>query len=229
MTPRKRQVRPTTATIIEGRTWHPKRNQGIPPHMAKKFSETVKEEKARNRARADKLFDEKPKEDAAPKKRVLDDITAAGSNGPAHKDLKYHFGQLKGLKAKVDEASANYSNARKRAKEAGIDPAVLGHLMKIEKQDPLEVKIYFKQLDRAAQANGLEIQMDMFDSSGVSREAQIFDDGFKAGLAGKSTTDNPHDANTEAGQTWLSAWHMGQSRNVAGIGKTKADSLGALN
>lgn len=198
--------------------------------MAKKFADTVKDEKARNRARAEKAFEPKPAEDTAPKKRVLDDVTAAGSNGPAHKDIRYHFGQLKGLKSKVDEASANYSNARKRAKESGIDPAVLTHLMKIEKQDPFEVKLYFKLLDRAAQANGLELQMDMFDSSGISREAQIFDDGFKAGLAGKSMDDNPHQLNTEAGQTWQQAWNLGQSRNVAGIGKTPTrDSIGQLN
>lgn len=197
--------------------------------MAKKFSDAVKEDKARSRARADKLFEEKPKEDASAKRRVLDDITAAGSNGPSFKDLKFHFSTLKGLKIKVDEANSHYSNAKKRAKEVGIDPAILKHLMKIEKQDPLEVKLYFQQLDRAAQACGLEIQIEMFDSSGVSREAQIFDDGVKAGAAGKSSTDGPHDENTDAGQNWLSGWHVGQKRTLAKFAETPSDSLGAVN
>ena len=76
-----------------------------------------------------------------------------------------------------------------------------------------------------------EDQVDGLDEfrSGISREAQIFDEGFKAGIAGKSTSDGPHDANTEAGQTWLAGWHLGQSRNVAGIGKTTTDSLGTIN
>jgi len=197
--------------------------------MARKFSDTVKQERDRNKARADKVFEKPEPKDEKPKQRILPDLTAAGSNGPSYKDLRMHFTTLKGLKLKVDEASSTYSNARKRAKECGIDPAVLSHLMKLEKQDPLEVKMYFKQLDRAAQANGLEVQIDMFDNSGVTREAQIFDDGVKAGAAAKSTSDNPHQENTEAGQTWLTGWHAGQKRNLSKIGQSSEDSLGSVN
>lgn len=198
--------------------------------MAKKFSDTVKEEKQRAKDRANKVFEkpEAPKPKGPATGKLLDDRTAAGANGPSFKDLAFHFSTLKGLKNKVDEASAYYSNARKRAKECGIDPAVLSHLMKLEKQDPLEVKMYFKQLDRAAQANGLEIQMDMFDASGVSREAQIFDDGVKAGVAAKNTSENPHQENTDAGQTWLAGYHAGQRKNMQ-FGKTESDSQSAVN
>lgn len=195
--------------------------------MAKKFSDTLKEDKDRQKARADKLFEKPAAEPEGP--RVLDDLTARGSNGPSYDDIRFHFQKLKSLKEKVASANGEYQNARKVAKEAGVDPAVLSALMKAEKQDPDEVKLYNKALGRAATAVGIELQLDLFDKSGISREAQIFDDGLKAGIAGKSTSDGPHDANTEAGQTWLAGWHLGQSRNVAGIGKTKADSLGALN
>jgi ribosome modulation factor len=195
--------------------------------VAKRFSETLKEDKARQKARADKLFEKPAPEPEGP--RILDDLTARGSNGPSFDDIRHHFAQLKILKEKVKSANGEYQNARKIAKEAGVDPAVLSALMKAEKQDPDEVKLYNKALGRAATAVGIDIQLELFDKSGISREAQIFDDGLKAGLAGKSTSDGPHDANTEAGQTWLAGWHLGQSRNLAGIGKTKADSLGALN
>lgn len=197
--------------------------------MAKKFKDAMQEDRDRAKARAEKAF-EKPKvKDEGPKVRVLDDLTAAGSNGPSFEDIRFHFAKLKSLKDKVATANGEYQAARKIAKEAGLDPAVLSALMKREKQDPDEVKLYNRQLARAAQAVGLDLQLDLFDKSGISREAQIFDDGLKAGIAGKSTSDGPHDANTEAGQTWLAGWTLGQSRNVAGIGKTKQDSLGALN
>lgn len=195
--------------------------------MAKKFSETLKEDKARQKARADKLFEKPAPEPEGP--RILDDLTARGSNGPSFDDIRHHFQRLKALKDKVASANGEYQAARKIAKEAGVDPAVLSALMKAERQDPDEVKLYNKALGRAATAVGIELQLDLFDKSGISREAQIFDDGLKAGLAGKGSTDTPHDANTEAGQTWLAGWHLGQSRNVAGIGKTKADSLGTIN
>jgi ribosome modulation factor len=197
--------------------------------VAKKFKDAMQEDRERAKARAEKAFERPKAKDEGPKVRVLDDLTAAGSNGPSFEDIRFHFAKLKSLKDKVATANGEYQAARKIAKEAGLDPAVLSALMKREKQDPDEVKLYNKQLARAAQAVGLDLQLDLFDKSGISREAQIFDDGLKAGIAGKSTTDNPHDANTEAGQTWLAGWHLGQSRNVAGIGKTKQDSLGALN
>jgi ribosome modulation factor len=195
--------------------------------VAKKFSETLKEDKARQKARADKLFEKPKPEPEGP--RVLDDLTARGTNGPSYDDIRFHFQKLKSLKEKVASANGEYQNARKVAKEAGVDPGVLSALMKAEKQDPDEVKLYNKALGRAATAVGIDIQLELFDKSGISREAQIFDDGLKAGLAGKSSDDTAHDANTEAGQTWLAGWTLGQSRNVAGIGKTKQDSLGALN
>ena len=199
--------------------------------MARNFKDSLNDDKKRAKQRADKLFEKaEEKPPAEPGPRILDDLTARGTNGPSYDDIRFHFQKLKALKEKVKSANGEYSNARKQAQEAGVDPAVLSALMKAEKQDPDEVKLYNKALGRAATAVGIELQLDLFDKSGVSREAQIFDDGFKAGVAGKSTSDGPHAPNTEAGQTWLAGWHLGQSRNVAGIGKTpERDSLGDLH
>ena len=193
--------------------------------MARKFADTVAEEKQRNKGRAEKLFEpkEEPKRDDAPKGKLLEDITAGGSNGPSYADYRHWFQKLKVLKAKVREANSEYSNARKGAKDAGIDPSVLSYLMKRQEQDPLEVEIYHKQLVRAGTAVGIEVQMDLFDRSNISREAQIFDDGVKAGAAAKNTSDNPHNENTDAGQTWLAGWHAGQRRNLAKIAASDQD------
>ena len=131
-------------------------------------------------------------------------------------------------KVKKDEASAYYQNARKRCKEAGFDPKVVTDLMKYEQEDPLAVALYFKQLSQGAEAVGIAIQQEMpFTGSGdgVSREAQILDDGIKAGLAAKGTDTSPHDESTPAGQIWLQGWHIGQARNMSGIKQTPPEDL----
>jgi hypothetical protein len=175
-------------------------------------------DKKRARAKADKVFEKKAKE---PAQRVLPDLSA---NGLKAADIRFHFSTIKGLKAKVGEANAHYSNARKRCKEAGFDPKVVTDLMKIEADDPLAVALYFKQLSQGAEAVGIAIQQEMpFTGSaegGVAREAQILDDGIKAGVAAKGTDTSPHDESTPAGQIWLQGWHIGQARNASGIKQT---------
>lgn len=220
------RARPVRLPSSAGLNFNPEKRGAA---MARNFKDTINDEKKRVKERAEKAFEKPAEKPAGDTRRILEDITAAGSNGPSYDDIRFHFQKLKALKEKVKSANGEYSAARKTAEEAGIDPAILSALMKRERQDPDEVKIFNRQLARAAQAVGLDLQLDLFDKSGISREAQIFDEGLKAGLAGKSTTDGPHDANTEAGQTWLAGWHLGQSRNVAGIGQTQADSLGAIN
>jgi len=177
--------------------------------------------KKRARDNAEKAFSPKKANGTKkPEQRVLPDLSA---NGMKAADIRYHFQQIKGLKVKKDEANAHYSNARKRCEEAGFDPKVMTELMKIEKQDPLEVSLFFKQLDQGAAAVGIAIQQEMpftGNGSGISRPAQIFDDGFKAGKSAKNPDTSPHEASTDAGQTWLAGWHAGQKENMAGIGKT---------
>lgn len=210
--------------------------------MAKKYQSTAqaprlsKSEKEAARARAESHFSppggkKKAAEEKAngkPAQRVLQDLTI--ENGPKARDFDHHYKTAKGLKGKVDEAQGRYRAALKAAKECGIDTGVITATMKWEKADPLGVAQYFKQLRATFQAAGIEVQLDIFNESTISRPAQIFDDGFKAAKAGKAEKTNPHDAGSQAGQTWLAGYHAGSLDNAALIGKTaKVDSLGAVS
>ena len=63
----------------------------------KDFLIHVKDVQGRRLVKPTVVFE--PKDDK-PKKRLLEDITAKGSNGPSYKDLQHHFVTLKGLKTK---------------------------------------------------------------------------------------------------------------------------------
>lgn len=189
--------------------------------MAKKY--LSRDDKAEAKKRAEKHFSNgrgKKGADEPKKPRVLPDLLAA-DNGPKAKDFLHHFTTCRGFKDKVDTANGHYRAALKSAKEAGIDPAVITATMKWQKKDPLEVQQYMKQLRETFAIAGIDVQLDMFNEGTISRPAQIFDDGFKAGKAAKNPDVNPHDMSTAAGQQWHDGWKAGQADNMAGIGKTE--------
>lgn len=187
--------------------------------MARRFQSDGGKKAAR--ANAEKVFNGGSKKKAATKKepRVLPDLLA-GDNGPKARDFLHHYRTAKGLKAKAEEANGLYRNALKVAKEAGIDPKALTDTMRYEKRDPLEVQQFFKQLRSTFEAASIQVQLDIFNESAISRPAQIYDDGYKAAKAGKPESDSPHGADTEAGQTWLQGFYAGSLDNAKGIGKT---------
>lgn len=191
--------------------------------MAKPFrSDNGDGDKKRARKNADKVFEKKAPKAKEP--RVLPDLLAA-DNGPKARDFDHHYKTALGLKAKCEEANGRYRAALKAAKEAGIDPAVITATMSWAKKDPMEAQVYFKQLRQTFEVAGVEVQLDIFNESSISRGAQIYDDGFKAGKAAKSMDENPHDINTPAGQLWQGAWSDGQAENAAGFKQTPTEEL----
>jgi ribosome modulation factor len=190
--------------------------------MARKFESKAEKRGARERAEAHFGGKNKGANAAKGGPRVLPDLLA-GANGPKAKDFLHHFTTCRGFKDKLETSQGHYRNALKQAKESGIDPAVITATMKWQKKDQLDVQQYFKQLRSTFEVASIEVQLDIFSESSISRPAQIFDDGFKAGRAAKSPDTNPHAMNTPAGQQWHSGWTAGQAENMAGIGKTPDD------
>lgn len=196
--------------------------------MAKRFSSDDGKKAAREKA--EQAFNGKGKKKAEEPKgpRVLPDLLA-GDNGPKARDFLHHFSQAKGFKGKLETAQGHYRNALKQAKEAGIDPAVITATMKWQKKDPLEVQQYFKQLRSTFEVASIEVQLDIFNESAISRPAQIFDDGYKAAKAGKPESENPHTPDTTAWKGWVNGFDAGSLDNAALIGKTvDKDSRGAV-
>jgi ribosome modulation factor len=156
--------------------------------------------------------------------RVLPDLLT-NAELPKLKDFEHHFKTIKGLQEKAATANSLVRGAKKAAKQAGIDTQAIADAISYERQDPDAVRDYFRQLRATFQVAGVHVQLDMFNEGSISRKAQIFDEGYKAGQAGKSESDNPHDANTKAGQTWLAGYHAGQA-DLADAAFNSKDSLG---
>lgn len=204
--------------------------------MAKQFLSVSARKSARERAEAH--FKEQPAavaasapskktkaagKPAAPVKkapRVLPDLTA-GAIGP--RDYQHHYTQAVVLKSKVSEANGTYRAALKKAKEAGIADNVITAAMAWAKKDPETLTSFFLQLAEVFRIAQVKVQLDMFQGVGaISRPAHIFEEGYQAGVAAKSTGDCPHDANVQAGQIWLYGYSIGQAENASKIGQTPA-------
>jgi hypothetical protein len=146
-----------------------------------------------------------------------------GDAGASKRDLKHHVDTVIGFKKKVDEAQGRLRNAYAQAQKAGVSKALISETIRWKHEDPVAARLFFAQLAKSFDANGVEVQLEMFDGSNISRGAQIYDEGFKAGSAGKASTENPHDESNANGQLWLQAWHAGQE-SIIKIGKTGAEA-----
>jgi hypothetical protein len=163
------------------------------------------------RERAERQMNGKPKEGekSAPPKI----LAAEGHNGPKPKELQDMYLEAKELRGKIESANARYRKFLATCKERGLQPAVITEMMRFEKQDPDEAKAFWRQFRKLHEATDQEIQMDLFTGGGgpvsVSRQAEVFDLGFKCGLRGGDHSESQWDAGTEWGQIWLAGHAQG--------------------
>lgn len=183
--------------------------------------------KKRARAKAEKAF--KTKVEAAP---------AAPADGPrdlkqtvmdfglaAKRDYAHFLKGLKGLNEKKDQVVGLIRNHKKRAKESNIDPAHLDAAIKWEKADPMEFKRWLAGLMRACEVNGMDVpELGFANESGLSAAEKAFQDGHRAGLGGKSFTDNPHQAGSDGNRQWEAGRMRGQGE-LLGVDATAQSTL----
>jgi hypothetical protein len=165
------------------------------------------------KAKADKAFNGVTKSAAdtskAPALHVVE-----GHNGPNQSLMRDMYLEAKALAEKVATANGRYRSYLKSCKDQGIDPKVITHMMRWEKQDPDEAKAYWRQFRRLHEATDQEVQMDLFTGTvaPVSREAEIFDQGYKCGGRGGAHSESQWDAGTPFGQIWLAGFAAGNAR-----------------
>lgn len=144
---------------------------------------------------------------------------AIGDKGPALDRIRFHVDTVLGYTKKKQEILGKLSKAWDAAEAEGIDKKGTKDAMKIAGYDRAAIASYFRSLRATAEAMNLNVQLDAFNESNISREAQIFDQGFKDGALGKSITDGSFPANTAQGQIYAQGWHAGQA-SIMRIGKT---------
>jgi hypothetical protein len=128
------------------------------------------------------------------------------------RDYAHYLKGLKGLNERKDQIVGLIRTHKKRAKEANIDPASLDAAIRWEKADPMEFRRWLAGTLRACEVNGMDVpELAFADESGLTSEEKAFQDGHRAGVGGKSFTDNPHDPGSAGNAQWEEGRMRGQA------------------
>jgi hypothetical protein len=138
--------------------------------------------------------------------------------------LKYHRAQLKGYQEKLTTAQANYRNAMRAAKAAGVDTDAHKEAESIRREnDPAKTRRYFEQLAMMLQAEGSPIAITIHDVASGSLEEEAYRLGVADGEKGHANNRYPE------GTTAHAAYARGYSHvQGARIGLTEEQTDGAI-
>lgn len=127
-----------------------------------------------------------------------------------------HLREIESAERKKDQAVSDLRTARKRAKDAGIDLAVLDIMRKAAKFtrsetiERLNKQVVYGKFLRAAVFD----QLDLFKERDLSDDEMVdeaYGKGVVAGKRGSDPSTNPWDLSTPMGQSWESGRIDGQS------------------
>ena len=188
-------------------------------------------QKGRKKAEAEAAF--KPEKKPRAKKAKAEDgptelkavaPSQAEFKLPADRDALHHYTTIRGLKAKVDEANARLSNARKMAKEAGIEPEHINAVLKWQKHDPAELNAHLRKMAQMFKIGDLPVQFSIFDLSSLSPPERALQEGHKAGKEGVDFDANPYHPSSPEGQKWIEGLHRGRAEIVMAMGAPTAEA-----
>lgn len=158
---------------------------------------------------ADKLTDP----DAAPK----------GANTIAPNDFLSMLGDMLAATVKKDRGVASVRHVRSRMEKIGCDMRALDLMLSLRKLEPEEAESRLRNALRYARWAGLSVgeQSDMLhasedavapstDAKSQWSAAEIHDQGYKAGLAGRNSTDHSFMPGTPNHQAFYEGWQDGQ-------------------
>lgn len=107
-------------------------------------------------------------------------------NMPPIKDVLYHLDTIKGLQDRVKTAQGKVTDAKKKAKEAGIDLKSIAEGMGMERMDGLDLATYLRQLQAIMREKGMPVQMSLYEPKYGSVEEMAKKEGWADGIAGRS-------------------------------------------
>lgn len=151
---------------------------------------------------------------ATPKSEEVDVAVGSllsGDNMPKIKDLSYHYQNILGLMEKAASAQSRVSEAKKRAKEAGVDTGALMTAMKLTRLDPLDLAALLKQQAALMSELGLPVQMTLFEPKYGSVEAQAAAEGSAAGKAGRTPDTDRWPEGTPGHADYMRSWNDEQA------------------
>lgn len=155
-----------------------------------------------------------PKRKAKPTKdetvEVDNSMSLLLGNMPPSRDLIYHMDTIAGLIDKARTAAAKVTEAKKRAKEAGVDVVAIMDVMKEERIDALELATRLRQKAALYRERGLPVQLALYEPKHGSIEAQASAEGWSDGINGRSPNMERWPEKTPGSAEYLRRWNDSQ-------------------
>lgn len=143
-------------------------------------------------------------------------------NMPPIKDIMYHLDQIAGYQDKARTASAKVTDAKKKAKEAGVDLKSISDGIGLERVDALDLATYFRQLQVIMRERGLPIQLSLYETKFGSIEEQGASEGWSDGRAGRHFNNDRWIEGAPGFREYSRRWNDGQ-RELLEKGALKND------
>ncbi len=136
-------------------------------------------------------------------------------NMPPVRDIIYHLETIKGLQDRARTAAGKVTDAKKKAKEAGIDMGALSLAMGYERMDPLEMATQLRQMQAVMREKGMPVQLALYEPKFGTIEAQATHEGWAAGIAGRSPDMERWPEGSPGSKEMMRAWNDGQADVIA--------------
>jgi hypothetical protein len=143
-----------------------------------------------------------------------------GNNMPPNRDVMYHYQTILGLMEKVSAAQSKVSDAKKKAKEAGVDVGALMDTKKMMGLDPLDLAAKLKQQAMLLTELGSPIQFQLFEPKYGSLEEQAGLEGWQDGINARNMNIARWAEGAPGHIEYTRRWNDAQAENASKIGKT---------
>lgn len=133
-----------------------------------------------------------------------------------------------------DRSVAKLRTVRQRMEKAGCDMKALDLMLSLSKLEPSEAEMRLRNALRYCRWTNMPIgqQASLFSDDADQpaakateefNEARIFDEGYKAGCAGRDAKDHRFPQGTPAAERFYSGWISGQTFLAEQLGKDRED------
>lgn len=156
--------------------------------------------------------------------RTSEGVQLLLGNMPPSRDVMYHYEMILGLMEKAATAQSKVTDAKKKAKEAGVDVKALMTAKTLMRLDPLDLSSLLRQQAMLMAELGSPIQISLFEPKYGSIEAQATAMGNAAGMAGKSPETDLWPEGTPGHSEYMRAWNTSQKTLVEQMGQDAADN-----
>lgn len=148
-------------------------------------------------------------------------LSLLAGNQPPTRDLMYHVDNIAGWMDKASTAQGKVSDAKKKAKEAGVDVVAIMSFLKFKRMDPLDMASQLRQLATMAAEEGLPVQISLFESKYGSIEDQAGAEGYHAGSTGRTPDTKRWPEASPGHAQYMRRWNDAQAEIVSS-GKSTA-------